>query len=91
MHAYEDIDACSHLHTKLVILLACACNAHIRSTLHILLCTASPHYEVPCNEQDGNEARAEDTTEPQHLQRDPAYCSIEMMKKTTVTYENAFQ
>ena len=52
-----------------------------------LLCTASPHHAVPCNEKDGNEARAEDTTVPQHLQRNPAYCSIEMMKKTTVTYE----
>ena len=36
MHAYDDIDACSHLHlhAKLVILLVCACNVHIRSTLH---------------------------------------------------------
>ena len=29
VHAHDDIDACSHLHAKLVILLVCACNAHI--------------------------------------------------------------
>ena len=29
MHTYEDIDACSHLHAKLVILVVCAYNVHI--------------------------------------------------------------
>ena len=58
--------------------------------MHALLHTDPPHNEVLHNEGDGSEAKTEEMTEPQHLQRNPAYCSIEMMKKTPMTYENVF-
>ena len=59
------------------------------AVLVIVICCyrlkSSSHYEAPVNQEDGNEARAEDTTEPQWLQRNPAYCQAEMMKKTPIT------
>ena len=63
--------------------------------MHALLHTDPPHNvanhnEALRNEGDGSETRTEEITEPQQLQRNPAYCSIEMMKKTPMTYENVF-
>ena len=57
--------------------------------MHVLH-TDPPHHEAPRNERDGSAATTEEMTEPQHLQCNPAYCSIEMMKKTPMTYENVF-
>ena len=52
--------------------------------------TDAPHNEAPHSEGDGSEAKAEEMTEPQRLQRNPAYCYIEMRKKTPMSYENIF-
>ena len=52
--------------------------------------TDPPHNEALQSEGDGSEARIEEIIEPQQLQRNPAYCYIEMMKKTPMTYENVF-
>ena len=38
---------------------------------------------------DAQDDRTEAATEPRHLQPNPSYCSIEMMKKTQhIAYEN---
>ena len=55
--------------------------------MHALLHTDPSHNVANRNEGDGSGATAEEIIEPQ-LQRNPAYCSIEMMKKTPMTYEN---
>ena len=52
--------------------------------------TACVRTDAPHNEGDWSEAKTEEITEPQRLQRNPAYCSIEMMKKIPMTYENVF-
>ena len=39
--------------------------------------------------EDDNQNRAGEAIEPRHLQPNPSYCSIEMMKKTQhIAYEN---
>ena len=41
------------------------------------------------NAEDDSQSRTEAAVEPHHLQPNPSYCSIEMMKKTQhIAYEN---
>ena len=65
-------------------------NLYIYYILIYPACIVHACNEAPCNVGDGSGATAEEMTEPQRLQRNPAYCSIEMMKKTPMTYENVF-
>ena len=67
----------------IIMYLVCIVHACSTACVH----TDPPHTEAPHNEGDGSEAKTE---EPQRLQRNPAYCYIEMMKKTPMSYENVF-
>ena len=61
------------------------CIVHACST--VCVCTAPPHAEAPHNEGEGKETKTEEMTEAQGLQRNPAYCYIEMTKKTPMSYD----
>ena len=61
------------------------CIVHACSTACVR--TAPPHNEALHGEGEGKETKTEEMTEPQRLQCNPAYCYIEMTKKTPMSYD----
>ena len=55
----------------------------------IYACSISYYTKLFDTAEDDSQSRTEAVIEPHHLQPNPSYCSIEMMKKTQhIAYEN---